>query len=172
MPTLLSEHHAQLVPAYRTITLRDADSDSGHDPHDALGRAHQTIAACTGHELYIVCAHDLLPVTVKARHWDTDPAITPPDNAAGLVGPFGIDFPTGVAVLSSPTAEATDFTLATGPGTYTATLECQGRTHAEELHRGHASITHASDSSPCSPDLRSIEAYTIHLWRTGELDDD
>ncbi|WP_285607023.1 hypothetical protein [Actinokineospora globicatena] len=162
MPNLLDEHNVVLTPAYRILSLRDADADAGHDPDNALGQAYATVAASTGTELHLVCAQAELPVAVGLRLWDTDPAVTAQGDGVGLTAPLEVEFATGLVVLSSPTAEAVDFRLLTGPGTYAAVVEHSGRTSAEQ---------HRPNADPASNEV-SHETYTINLWRTGDIEDD
>ncbi|GAA3031774.1 hypothetical protein [Actinokineospora globicatena] len=164
MPDVLDERTFALVPAYRILSLRDADADAdaGYDPGNALGQAYTAVVASTGTELHLVCAQAQVPVVVTLRLWQEDPALTAQRDEAELTAPLDVEFATGLVVLSSPTAEAVDVRLATGAGTYAAVVEHSGRTLAEQ-HRSNAGSAN---------DEVSRERYTINLWRTGDIKHD
>jgi hypothetical protein len=71
---MLAEHELRTVPAYRLITLRDQDNDADTGGREAIDQAQSSVAASTGYELYISCAQDLIPISVRVRVWSGRPS--------------------------------------------------------------------------------------------------
>jgi hypothetical protein len=161
MTSPLAEYTITTWPAHSLITLRDQDNDAAVDAGQAIATATAHIVASTGHELYLRCAQDLLPVTLTVTTWGSPPDA---DALGEVLPPLPLEVPTAQLVLGSPTGEATALSLPTEPGLYTARIQHSGRTEARR-RRDQILAHNTLDTTRREP----IESYTIHLWRTADL---
>ncbi|MBW4717403.1 hypothetical protein [Saccharothrix obliqua] len=100
-----------LIPAYKLITLRDADNDAGTDSANAVTAARRDGIHSTGSELYIHCPTDTQPITITLT------VTAQPSQPHSPT--FEVECPSGLIVLGTPTGEQTDLTLPGGAGVYT-----------------------------------------------------
>jgi hypothetical protein len=164
----IAEHEMTTVAAYRLLTLRDQDNDAGVGSAAAIDRLSTSVAASTGYELFIGCVQDLFPVTARVAVWDGEPETV----AGGLRCP-GLECPTGLLVLGSPTGEVTDFTLPAGPGEYHLTVTHAGREEAERVRR---EVLERLGHDPNVTDelgrYAGIERYSVDLWYARPVEDE
>ncbi|MFD6070530.1 hypothetical protein [Amycolatopsis lurida] len=163
--TALVTHRLITVPAYRLVTLSDQDADADPGSVSLLEEAARDIAATDGSTLTISVVQDLLPVGLTVTVVNATPHA-----AARSVTPLRLDCPSGQLTLGSPTGSVIGIDVE--PGTYSVTVEHQGRDaaatrHQEILHQTSSvdDIEAAVDSTPLT------EQYTITMWRTGDIDD-
>lgn len=167
MPELLGQHELIAVPSYRLITVRDQDNDAGVGLDEAITQAQTIVAASTGYELVICCVQDLLPVSARLEAWSAQPTeVGAPDWSTPQV--FELECPSALLVLSSPTGEALDADLPTGPGIYA--LESPTRGENRRLLCAKKSSSTATSSAANKPSSRHRRAasngtgFECGLW--------
>ncbi|MFY1702965.1 hypothetical protein ACN28G_14660 [Micromonospora sp. WMMA1923] len=151
-------------PDYQLFTLRDIDSDAGVGAGEAIGTAIRDVAACTGYELYVKVAQDLLPVAVTIEIWDARPGLPDRDATWSPTSVFRLQSPTGQLVLSAPAGDAFDgIDPPSGPGTYAIEVHHHGRQEAHNARQKLLQDTKRLDEPgerPC------LERYLLRLWPT------
>jgi hypothetical protein len=170
VPELLGQHELITVPSYRLITVRDQDNDAGMDLDEAITEAQTAVVASTGYELVISCAQDLLPVSARLETWSARPAEA---GEPGWSTPqlFELECPSGLLVLSSPTGDALDADLPTGPGIYALEVAHQAREQALAARQDvleHEDITTRKEAL-VNAQPGGFERYRIRTWPSAAL---
>jgi hypothetical protein len=148
------------TPDYAYFTLRDAENYAGTGAETALAVARENIAASTSYEIYVICAQDLLPVSITLT--DTPPA---PDPEWTVVAGLPLECPTGELRLGDATGNAVSAEIDTGPGMYVVDVYYRGRSIAQERRR--ELLDRTSLANPISIEdtaqFAGTEAYHLHL---------
>jgi hypothetical protein len=159
MPELLASHDFVTSPGYSLITLHDQDCDAGTNAGEAITAAQTSVAASTEYCLYVSCAQDIIPVTIKVAIWDGPPE--------GRGEHLRLECPSGDLMLGSPTGEIFRVELPRGPGDYTVMVTHEGRAEADAQRcQLLAQLDEIDDLSDAAEEHIGVERYTIALWQS------